>query len=543
MKKTVFGLFIGLLLAANLTAQTFNNTAVSVVTTYAIATEPGPEPTNFVDTGIFTITRQGPTNAPLTVYFTLGGTASNGVDYFEITSSVTIPEVQFFTRVQVVPKHDELVEVQENVILRLVPGPGYDVSGNSNAVVVIRDPHPVFSDANWSSIGGIDGPYVYIRAAVVDGSSNLYVGGAFTISGVATNIAKWNGNGWSALGSGMTNVYALAVSGTDLYAGGWFARAGGTPVANIARWNGTNWSALGTGVDSRVFALAVSGSNLYAGGYSGIAKWDGSSWSAVPGSGINSIVRALAVSGSDLYAAGDASPGYTSNRVAKWDGSSWSALGSGMNFYVLALAAAGTDLYAGGYFTTAGGTTANLIAKWNGNAWSALGSGLGRTDNFTPSVSALAVSGNDLYAGGNFTTADGGPANYIAKWDGTFWYPLGSGMSGGSTPYVYALAVSGSSLYAGGSFTTAGGKVSAGIAKARIASAARSITASGSSATIQFSGVVGYEYHVQRTDSLTSPMTWTPLTASPLSPAADGSFSFTDTNAPPGTAYYRLVQR
>ena len=94
----------------------------------------------------------------------------------------------------------------------------------------------------------------------------------------------------------------------------------------------------------------------------------------------------------------------------------------------------------------------------------------------------------------------------------------------------------------GGWFTTAGGKVSAYIAKARIASAAESITASGSSATIQFSGVVGYEYRVQRTDSLTPPMTWTTLTASPLSPADDGSFSFIDTNAPPGTAYYRLVQ-
>src|SRR5688572_22661629 len=40
----------------------------------------------------------------------------------------------------------------------------------------------------------------------------------------------------------------------------------------------------------------------------------------------------------------------------------------------------------------------------------------------------------------------------------------------------------------------------------------------------------------------TPPMTWTTLTASPLSPADDGSFSFIDTNAPPGTAYYRLVQ-
>jgi hypothetical protein len=109
---------------------------------------------------------------------------------------------------------------------------------------------------------------------------------------------------------------------------------------------------------------------------------------------------------------------------------------------------------------------------------------------------------------------------------------------------VGALAVSGTDLYAAGNFTIAGGKISVYFAKARIGSAAESITASASSATIQFSGVVGCEYHVQRTGSLTPPMTWTTLTTTPLSPADDGSltFTFTDTTAPPGVAYYRLLQ-
>src|SRR2546422_1400863 len=77
-------------------------------------------------------------------------------------------------------------------------------------------------------------------------------------------------------------------------------------------------------------------------------------------------------------------------------------------------------------------------------------------------VSALAVSGSDLYAGGYLTTAGGSAANYIAKWDGSSWSALGSGMN----DRVVALAVSGSNLYAGGGFTTAGGKVSAYIARA-----------------------------------------------------------------------------
>src|SRR5207249_4795897 len=99
----------------------------------------------------------------------------------------------------------------------------------------------------------------------------------------------------------------------------------------------------------------------------------------------------------------------------------------------------------------AGGVSANCIAKWNGSSWSALGSGLG-----VPSVSsvlALAASGSDLYAGGTFQTAGGSAATYIAKWNGSSWSALGSGMNNPA----YALAVSGSNLYAGGTFTTAGG--------------------------------------------------------------------------------------
>ena len=67
----------------------------------------------------------------------------------------------------------------------------------------------------------------------------------------------------------------------------------------------------------------------------------------------------------------------TANNIAQWNGSSWSALGSGMNGWcVSALAVSGSTLYAGGDFTTAGGNAANDIAQWNGSSWSALGSGI-----------------------------------------------------------------------------------------------------------------------------------------------------------------------
>jgi hypothetical protein len=73
------------------------------------------------------------------------------------------------------------------------------------------------------------------------------------------------------------------------------------------------------------------------------------------------------------------------------------------------------------------------------------------------------VYNGELIAGGEFTTAGGVTANRIARWNGTTWQALGTGMSGGYYPYVLALAVYNGELIAGGGFTitTAGGQVSA----------------------------------------------------------------------------------
>ena len=104
-------------------------------------------------------------------------------------------------------------------------------------------------------------------------------------------------------------------------------------------------------------------------------------------------------------------------------------------------------LYAGGQFSLIGTVAASSIARWNGTTWSALGSGVDGT------VQALAVSGTNLYVGGNFTTAGGVPANAIAVWNGSSWSALGTGVEYGS---VSALAVNGNNLYAGGNFMIAG---------------------------------------------------------------------------------------
>jgi hypothetical protein len=363
----------------------------------------------------------------------------------------------------------------------------------------------------WSALAGpagngVDGS-VYALAVYDDGTGPaLHAGGGFGVAGgqPASNLARWDGE-WSApsplAGAGMDDgggVYALAVyddgGGTELYAGGWFLRAGGANVNRIARWDGKSWSALagpaGTGVDGDVLALAVfddgSGPALYAGGrfttaggvtVNHVARWDGTAWSPLAGpvagptgTGTVGDVFALAVfddgTGPALYAGGDFTHagGVPASRIAKWDGSAWSALsgpaGNGMSAEVFALTAfddgGGPALYAAGSFAAAGGVTVNRIARWDGGAWSALVAPGGT--GTSGAVTALAVyddgGGVALYAGGYFATMGGVRVNNVAKWDGGAWSALSWRGGTGTLLPVLALGayddVGGPALYAGG---------------------------------------------------------------------------------------------
>jgi hypothetical protein len=291
--------------------------------------------------------------------------------------------------------------------------------------------------SSWSGMGGVSGT---VNALAVSADGTVYAGGEFkTANGnlnlaVVYYIAQWNGSSWSALGKGMNNwVSALAVSGSTLYASGyfnWATNSDGVAVAAnyIAQWNGSSWSALGNGLDNfPVYALAVSGGTLYAGGNFDkaggnaakyLAQWNGTNWSAL-GSGLQGGgVTALAVSGSTLYAGGyfTNAGGITVNHIAQWNGSSWSALGSGLSWDghgvpIGALAVSDGMLYAGGIFLGI-----NAIAQWNGCSWSTVGSGL--TGTTWPCVYALAVSGGTLYAGGDFNISGdlSTELDYIAQW-------------------------------------------------------------------------------------------------------------------------------
>ena len=71
-----------------------------------------------------------------------------------------------------------------------------------------------------------------------------------------------NGSSWVTVNTGFTNtdVDALAISGSNIFAGTW---GGGVYLSSN---NGSTWDSVNTGLTNKyVNALAISGNNIFAG--------------------------------------------------------------------------------------------------------------------------------------------------------------------------------------------------------------------------------------------------------------------------------------
>lgn len=137
-RKALTGICLALAVPA--LAQFGTNTmtpVVSITAPRASASESG-------DQGVFVLLRNGPTNATLNVFWQIGGTASNGVDYATLPPSVEIPAGVREVRVPVIPVDDSLAEGTESVVAHLVPPPTagaspYAIGYSSSASIAIFD--------------------------------------------------------------------------------------------------------------------------------------------------------------------------------------------------------------------------------------------------------------------------------------------------------------------------------------------------------------------------------------------------------------------
>lgn len=303
------------------------------------------------------------------------------------------------------------------------------------------------------------------RQLAVDDSGNVYASYSYVLGTPDVwygGVVRWDGSAWTALANNIHIRSMVVDRDGGLCASGYFVTVGGEARPDVARWDGTAWTPLGVGLHDSVDALAVGADGrLWAACrswnyseyvyYSSFVAWDGSAWST-GAPGLQGEVGTLAVDGSGNICAGGsfaAVGGVLASGIASWDGASWSAFGAGngLDGPVYALAADGQgNVYAGGDFTVAGGSPASHAAMWNGTTWTPLGMGLnGR-------VNALVVTADGIvYAGGEFTMSGGATTGHVARWDGTAWTALGNLPAGRVN--ALALGIAGD-LYIGGRFGT-----------------------------------------------------------------------------------------
>jgi hypothetical protein len=342
---------------------------------------------------------------------------------------------------------------------------------------------------SWSAAGNgaVAGGIAYDLVEFDDGSGNaLHLVGDM-IGGIqgSTIGAKLQGGTWSFFGlllrgwRGNTAVVYDDGSGPALFVGGYLQRVEQTVVKHFAKFDGSAWSALPSDGVSQVHSLLVfddgSGEKLLVGGQfdeigpspgtidaGHLAGWDGSAWSGVgnePGGASDSVLAFAEFdegSGPRMFAGGNFTRigGQPLTHVARREDTGWSSVGGGMNERVRAFivhddgTTGGQRLYAGGKFTQAGGVPVKFAARWDGTAWEAVG-------NLDSLVRAFIVyddgSGSALYAGGGFS-------NGVARWDGSSFATVGTGLTNG---HVHDFAAfddgSGMALYAVGDFLQAGG--------------------------------------------------------------------------------------
>ncbi len=159
----------------DVTPDTANS--VSIAATKPAADESG------ANSGEFTLTRSGNTLLPLTVAYSVGGTATNGADYDFLSGTAVIPAGAASVTIPVTPVSDFVIEPTSTVVVTLQPGPDYTVSSASSATVTITDIPPTLYVATLqaSSVSG---------GSTAAGTATLLLNPAGTAVSVSLNFSN-----------------------------------------------------------------------------------------------------------------------------------------------------------------------------------------------------------------------------------------------------------------------------------------------------------------------------------------------------------------
>ncbi|ODV37652.1 beta strand repeat-containing protein [Microcystis aeruginosa] len=161
--------------ALSLTASYFSYVSSPTLPSITLAVSPSSVTEDGTTNLVYTFTRSGVTTNPLTVNYTIGGTATLNTDYTRTgtTNTVTFAAGSSTATVTVDPTADTTVESNETVILTLAAGTGYTVGTTTPVTGTITNDDTSVTLA------------VAPASVTEDGTTNLTY--TFTRSGVTTN--------------------------------------------------------------------------------------------------------------------------------------------------------------------------------------------------------------------------------------------------------------------------------------------------------------------------------------------------------------------
>ncbi len=283
--------------------------------------------------------------------------------------------------------------------------------------------------------------------ALAYSGGKVYAGGFFnTIGGGASSRVAALDAGTGLVDGSWSSptvagfVSALAIGNNRVYIGGWIMTVGGTTRNHLAALDAATGSLDATwdpDANDSVTALAFAGGKVYIGGQfttlaggttrNRLAAVDAAS-GALDGTwnpDADNIVNSLSVSGSTVYAGGafTSFKGGTVARnylaafnLANGDDGSPLAWDPSADNAVYAVAAAGSKVYFGGAFTAVNVNGAAAVRS----RIAAVDAVTGLVDaNWQPEadqdVRALAAGSGAVFAGGTFSTIDGGPYSFFAR--------------------------------------------------------------------------------------------------------------------------------
>jgi len=182
---------------------------LTITATTRTASESGPTE------GVFVITRDGSTAQALTVHLTIGGSATNGVDYGLLSNEVQILAGAASAEVRIRPIDDPTAEPEELVTIGLADVALSSVTNNTLASVSIKDNDTIVEvttvDPNGSETG--PRPIVFKVTRVGDVRSQL------TVSLTANSTLGSPNAGGSTVGLADGSVRTISPSGTTQTSG------------------------------------------------------------------------------------------------------------------------------------------------------------------------------------------------------------------------------------------------------------------------------------------------------------------------------------